>query len=59
MAYMGFKKLKEKVAEGGAKNPAAVAASIGMKKFGKAKMEKAAHEGKSLQHAKPKKSWGM
>lgn len=59
MAYEGFKKLKEKVAEGGAKNPGAVAASIGMKKYGKKKFEKAAHEGKSMEHMKPKKQFGF
>jgi len=57
--YMGFKKLKEKVEKSGAKNPAAVAAKIGMKKYGKEKMMKAAHSGKSLAHVKPKKSYGI
>lgn len=41
-----FKKLKEKLSKSGAKNPAAAAASIGMKKYGKAHMEKMAHAGK-------------
>ena len=58
MAYEGFKKLREKIAKSGAKNPDAVAASVGMKKYGKKKFEKAAHEGKSLEHAKPKKHFG-
>lgn len=56
MAYESFKKLREKLAEKGAKNPDALAAEIGRKKYGKKKMEKAAHEGKSLEHAKPKKT---
>jgi hypothetical protein len=55
MAYIGFNKLKEKLKESGAKNPGAVAAKIGMEKYGKKKFEKAAHEGKSLEHAKPLK----
>lgn len=52
--YEGFKKLKGKLAKSGARNPGAVAASIGMKKYGKAKFEKAAHEGKSMKGMKPK-----
>jgi hypothetical protein len=60
MAYEGFKKLKASLSkEKGIKDAGAVAASIGMKKFGKKKFEKAAHEGKSLEHSKPKKSFGM
>lgn len=34
--------------KGGASNPAAVAASVGFKKYGKRRMEKAAHEGKPV-----------
>jgi len=45
--YVGFKKLEGKL-KGKVSNPAAVAASIGMKKYGKNKFEKAAHEGKKL-----------
>lgn len=60
MAYEGFKKLKASLShEKGAKDAGAIAASIGMKKYGKKKFEKAAHEGKSLEHAKPKKHYGM
>jgi hypothetical protein len=55
--YTGFKKLKEKLKKSGANNPGALAASIGIKKYGKAKFEKAAHQGKSMQHIKPKKSF--
>lgn len=58
MSYLGFKKLRDKLRAGGAKNPEAAAASIGMKKYGKEKMQKAAHSGKSLQGAKPKKVYG-
>lgn len=55
MAYTGFKALKEKLAhKKGIKNPGALAASIGMKKYGKKKFEKAAHEHKSMEHMKPK-----
>jgi len=59
VAYEGFKKIKAAIAsKGGAYDPGAVAASIGMKKYGKKKFEKAAHEGKSLRNAKPKKEYG-
>ena len=54
MAYVGFKKLEGKLARKGVKNPAALAASIGRKKYGKAKFQKAAAQGKSLRGAKPK-----
>ncbi len=53
MAYLGFAKLEKKVAAGGAKNPGAVAAAIGRKKYGKAKFQKAAAKGVSLKSAKP------
>lgn len=60
MAYEGFKKLKGQLSkEKGVEDAGAIAAKIGMAKYGKKKFEKAAHEGKSLEHAKPKKSWGM
>jgi len=41
-----FKKVEEEAKKSGAKNPAAVAAAAGMKKYGKAKMEKMAQAGK-------------
>lgn len=41
-----FRKVEEEAAESGASNPAAVAASVGMKKYGKEKMEKMAKAGK-------------
>lgn len=55
MAYEGFKKLKGQLASKGAKNPGALAAYIGRKKYGKNKFEKAADEHKSMEHMKPKK----
>lgn len=47
--YMGFKKLKKSLAGKGVKDPGAVAASIGRKKYGKEKFQKAAAKGKRLQ----------
>lgn len=41
-----FKAVEKKAAASGAKNPAAVAAAAGMKKYGVAKMEKMAQAGK-------------
>lgn len=55
MAYMGFKAVEKSAAEGGAKNPAAVAASIGRKKYGKSKFQAAAAKGKKMKGMKPKK----
>lgn len=52
--YLGFAKLKEKVAKGGAKDPGAVAAAIGRKKYGKKKFQKAAAKGKSMKGMKSK-----
>jgi len=47
--YMGFKKTAAAVAKGGsAKDPEAVAAAIGRKKYGKEKFQKAAAAGKKL-----------
>ena len=52
--YMGFKAVEKAAKAGGAKNPAAVAASIGRKKYGKKKFQKAAAAGKKLgEGAKP------
>lgn len=49
MAYLGFDKLKAKIAaKGGVSDPGAVAASIGRKKYGKAAFQKAAASGKSM-----------
>ena len=47
--YMGFKKLEASIAaRGGVRDPGAVAASIGRKKYGKEKFQKAAAAGKKL-----------
>jgi len=49
LAYVGFAKLKSQIAaKGGARNPGAVAAAIGRRKYGKTAMAKAAASGKSL-----------
>ena len=48
MAYMGFKKVEASAKASGARNPGAVAAAIGRKKYGAKAMSKAAHSGKSL-----------
>lgn len=50
MAYIGFKNLEKKLSKKGIKNPAALAASIGRKKYGKEKFQKAAAQGKKLGH---------
>jgi len=53
MAYMGFKKLESQIAaKGNVRNPGAVAASIGRKKYGKKKFQKAAAEGHSMRGLK-------
>lgn len=41
-----FEKIEEQAKKSGAKNPAAVAAAAGIKKYGVKKMEKLAHKGK-------------
>ncbi len=46
--YMGFEKVAAAAKAGGAKNPDAVAASIGRNKYGKKKFQKAAAQGKKL-----------
>jgi hypothetical protein len=46
--YMGFKAVEKSVKKGGAENPAAVAASIGRKKYGKKAFQKAAAAGKKM-----------
>jgi len=49
MAYVGFDKLKAKIAaRGGVSNPGAVAAAIGRRKYGKAKFQRAASKGQSM-----------
>ena len=54
MPYTGFKKLTKQLAKKGAKDPKALAAAIGRKKYGKAKFQKAAKGGKTLRGTKPK-----
>jgi hypothetical protein len=49
--YMGFKKVAAAAKAGGAEDPGAVAASIGRKKYGKEKFQKAAAAGKKLGEA--------
>jgi hypothetical protein len=51
--YLGFNKLKAKLARRGVRNPAAVAASIGRRKYGKQKFQAAAAHGKKLRGVKP------
>lgn len=53
--YLGFKKLLNKLKNKGVRNPAAVAASIGRKKYGKEKFQEYAAKGKSMRKVKPKK----
>lgn len=48
MAYEGFAKVKADAAKSGARDPGAVAAAIGNKKYGAKAMHKAAASGKSL-----------
>ena len=54
MPYVGFNKLKSKLAAKGASNPGALAAYIGRKKYGANTFNKAAAAGKSLKGSKPK-----
>ena len=49
-AYMGFEKTTKARASNGAKNPKALAAWIGRKKYGKEKFQAAAAAGKKLGH---------
>jgi hypothetical protein len=55
MAYVGFDKLKAKLARKGIRSPGGLAASIGRKKYGKRKFQKAAAKGQSLKGAAPAK----
>lgn len=48
MGYQGFKAVEASAKASGARNPAAVAAAAGNKKYGKKAMSKAAASGKSL-----------
>jgi hypothetical protein len=50
--YVGFKKLKTQIAKkGGVRDPGAVAAAIGRKKYGKKRFQAAAAKGKKLKGA--------
>jgi hypothetical protein len=55
MSYTPFKKMVQKLAKKGVKDPKALAASIGRKKYGKKKFQAAAAAGKSLRNAKTMK----
>lgn len=49
MAYVGFSKLRSQIAaKGGAKDPGAVAAAIGRRKYGKSKFQAAAAAGRKM-----------
>lgn len=52
--YMGFQKTKKVLAAKGAKNPSALAAWIGRKKYGKTKFQAAAAAGKKLGESESK-----
>ncbi|HXF73066.1 MAG TPA: hypothetical protein VNO79_10710 [Actinomycetota bacterium] len=54
MAYVGFKKLSGKLGRRkGVRDPDALAASIGRKKYGKARFQKAAAAGKKMRGMRP------
>jgi len=54
--YVGFKKLKGQIAaKGKVRDPGAVAAAIGRKKYGKEKFQKAAAQGKKMKGMSPSK----
>ena len=53
MAYEGFKKVEASAKASGARNPAAVAAAVGRKKYGKHAMAHAAATGHLLKGHKP------
>lgn len=58
MAYVGFDKLKKKLGKKkkkGVEDPGALAASIGRKKYGKKKFQKAAAKGVSMKGMKSAK----
>lgn len=52
MPYMGFKAVEASAKAGGARNPAAVAAAAGRKKYGKERFQKAAAAGHSMRGLK-------
>lgn len=54
MPYVGFEKLTGELQKKGVKDPRALAAFIGRKKYGAKKFNKSAAAGKSLKGSKPK-----
>lgn len=54
MAYEGFEAVKANAAAGGARNPAAVAAAIGRKKYGGKAMAHASALGRKKSHGAAK-----
>jgi hypothetical protein len=46
--YIGFKKLKSKLAQGGASSPGGLAAYVGRKKYGREKFQRAAAAGRTM-----------
>jgi hypothetical protein len=52
MAYIGFNRLAAKLRRRGVKNPRALAAYIGRKKYGKARFQRAAARGRPLRGAR-------
>lgn len=55
MAYMGFQKLESSIAaRGGVRNPGAVAAAIGRRKYGKSAFQSAAAKGMKMSGMTPK-----
>ena len=48
MAYMGFKAVEAAAKASGARNPGAVAATAGRRKYGKKRFQKAAASGRSM-----------
>ncbi len=55
MAYQGFKAVEASAAASGARNPAAVAAAVGRKKYGAKKFQEAAAKGKKMKGMRPRK----
>jgi hypothetical protein len=58
MAYVGFNKLKNMMAKSGAQNPAGAAAAVMRKKYKKSDIVKHQQAGTSMEHSKPKKTYG-
>jgi hypothetical protein len=56
--HLGFKRLKKMIAEKGARDPGAVAASVMHKKYKEHDIVKHQQSGTSMSHVKPKKQYG-